>query len=242
MPSMLKSVLNQFHVYQHFLKQRQKYVAQTALPDNIAEFLTTAPPEIDDLVTMHDYLVVDFETTGMDADQHSVLSLGWVAINNYTIELDSARHIYVESPEGIMAETAIINHIVPEMLQNGVSLDNAMSQLFSASKDRILIAHGSMIEAAFVEKYLSTHYGVQNLPIMWLDTLAIEKAMANAVSKDTETDVRLSETRARYGLPEYNGHDALIDAIATAELFLAQSTRLFHKQYPCIGKLFRLSQ
>lgn len=99
-----------------------------------------------------------------------------------------------------------------------------------------------MIEAAFVDEYLTQKYGVSDLPVMWLDTLAIEKSMALAVNKDAEIDVRLSETRKRYGLPEYNGHEALIDAIATAELFLAQSTRLFNKQHPCIGKLYRLSQ
>ncbi|GAL25248.1 DNA polymerase III epsilon subunit [Vibrio variabilis] len=66
--------------------------------------------------------------------------------------------------------------------------------------------------------------------------------MAVAVNKEADIDVRLSETRERYGLPEYNGHEALIDAIATAELFLAQSNRLYNKGHPSIGKLYRLSQ
>src|SRR5690554_8219328 len=34
--------------------------------------------------------------------------------------------------------------------------------------------------------------------------------------------IRLPDSRIRYGLPHYAGHNALIDAIATAELFQAQ--------------------
>ena len=33
---------------------------------------------------------------------------------------------------------------------------------------------------------------------------------------------RLGAARQRYGLPEYRAHDALTDALAAAELFLAQ--------------------
>ncbi len=46
---------------------------------------------------------------------------------------------------------------------------------------------------------------------------------------------------ARYGLPEYNGHNALADAVATAELLLAQKTRITPQGKTTIGTLYRLS-
>ncbi len=242
MAGVLKSVMNQFHVYNHYLKQRQRYLANQKIPNELRNLLSEQPPRMEVLATEVEYLVLDFETTGLDANSDTILSLGWVEIANFTVNVASAKQLFIESPNEVKAETAVINHIMPEMLQDGISLDSAMTQLFQAAKNKILIAHGSMIEAAFVDEYLTQKYGVSDLPVMWLDTLAIEKSMALAVNKDAEVDVRLSETRKRYGLPEYNGHEALIDAIATAELFLAQSTRLFNKQHPCIGKLYRLSQ
>ncbi|MGR5096566.1 3'-5' exonuclease [Vibrio maritimus] len=242
MVGILKQVMNQFHVYNHYLKEREKYLGDNSVPKEVLSILSESAPDMDTDSSSLQYLVVDFETTGIDAKGNSILSMGWVEVSNLTINVHTARQLFIETPDKVKAETAIINHIVPEMLQNGVSLDSAMWQLFEAAKNKVLIAHGAMIESEFVNEYLHEKYGINGLPVMWLDTLAMEKAMAVAVNKEADIDVRLSETRERYGLPEYNGHEALIDAIATAELFLAQSNRLYNKGHPSIGKLYRLSQ
>lgn len=242
MVKLLGNIMNQFHVYQHFVRSRERYMARQDLPQNLQVYLTSHLPDIEDEATKLDYLVLDFETTGLDAETNTILSMGWVEISNYNINLQTATQVFIESPETVKAETAVINHIVPEMLKDGISLDQAMEMLFAASRGKVLIAHGCVIESAFVRRYLQQRYAMGDLPVMWFDTLAIEKAMARAINKESNIDVRLSETRQRYGLPEYNGHDALIDAIATAELFLAQAQRLFHKQHPCVGKLYRMSQ
>ena len=39
-------------------------------------------------------------------------------------------------------------------------------------------------------------------------------------------ELRLWRARRRYGLPRYRAHDALIDALACAELYLAQTAEL----------------
>jgi DNA polymerase-3 subunit epsilon len=49
--------------------------------------------------------------------------------------------------------------------------------------------------------------------------------------------IRLADSRTRYGLPHYAGHNALIDAIATAELFQAQVQHHFGTDTP-IGDLW----
>ena len=42
--------------------------------------------------------------------------------------------------------------------------------------------------------------------------------------------IRLADSRQRYGLPHYAAHNALIDAIATAELLQAQVLHHFGPQ------------
>jgi DNA polymerase-3 subunit epsilon len=49
--------------------------------------------------------------------------------------------------------------------------------------------------------------------------------------------IRLGDSRRRYGLPAYQGHHALRDAIATAELFQAQVAWRFSRQTP-LGRLW----
>ena len=41
---------------------------------------------------------------------------------------------------------------------------------------------------------------------------------------------RLDDCRERYGLPRYGAHNALTDAIATAELWLAQMSHMQKKE------------
>ena len=49
--------------------------------------------------------------------------------------------------------------------------------------------------------------------------------------------IRLADSRGRYGLPHYSSHDALVDALATAELFMAQIRHHFSPETP-IGDLW----
>ena len=56
-----------------------------------------------------------------------------------------------------------------------------------------------------------------------LDTLAIEKKrMLRRQQPLVANQLRLFNLREQYGLPRYKAHNALEDAIATAELFLVQ--------------------
>ncbi|MCP1328190.1 3'-5' exonuclease, partial [Halomonas sp. 707D4] len=44
--------------------------------------------------------------------------------------------------------------------------------------------------------------------------------------------IRLDASRQRYGLPSYQGHHALTDALATAELFQAQVAYHYSPETP----------
>ena len=242
MKKSIKKLHRYFHVYQSFLRKRNNYLNKWSLPDCLINYINEQHPDIDSHATELDYIVVDFETTGLNSIKDHILSVGWVEIHNGIIDLNHARHFFVNSPDTVQAETAVINHILPEMLQNGTSLKQALDALFTASKNKVLVAHNSAIEANFIDLYLETHFGVKGFPVLWLDTMVIERSIESAITKNSEVDVRLCTSRKRYGLPEYDNHDALIDAISTAELFMAQIARLFHKKPPSIGKLTKLSR
>jgi len=49
--------------------------------------------------------------------------------------------------------------------------------------------------------------------------------------------IRLDDSRQRYGLPTYSAHHAKVDAMATAELFLAQVAR-HYSPTTAIGQLW----
>ena len=65
-------------------------------------------------------------------------------------------------------------------------------------------------------------YGISpDFPV--IDTMKIARQWFERRNKEiSQGDLRLFNLRKRYGLPSYQAHNALSDAIATAELLQAQ--------------------
>ena len=87
---------------------------------------------------------------------------------------------------------------------------------------KVLIAHYQKIEYAFLQQVCQSLYS-SGLPMIMLDTLDIEKKkLEKSHQPIVANQLRLFKLRDKYKLPRYNAHNAMEDAIATAELFLAQ--------------------
>ena len=190
------------------------------------------------------FLVVDFETTGFEPAKNDIISIGWVEIVNMQIDLGCKQHYYIRNSQDINHETAVINQIVPQMIQNdGVPLEQVINALLNASKGKILVVHGKVIEKNFLDFYAQKFLGLPELPLMWVDTMKIEewktaKTGGNTISQDN----RLSAVRKRYNLPQYTAHNALVDSVASAELLLAQIAHMYRDRQVTLETLYEMSQ
>ncbi|UPW20375.1 exonuclease domain-containing protein [Agarivorans sp. TSD2052] len=208
-------------------REREKLLTNISLAPCLRDVLSHPIPQAGTPLAELEFLVFDIETTGLNAAVDNILSVGYVTLKQSVIDLKSAKHFYVSSQQSVKAETAVINHIVPEMLQDGLAIDEVMNHLFAAMCGKVLVVHGSSVEKQFIERYVRQRYFCERLPLLWLDTLTLEKSLIANANHQKNGDYRLASVRSRYGLPEYNAHSALIDAIATAELFMAQTKRIF---------------
>ena len=217
----MHSILDYFHPLNKLKRQRESYLANHSLPANLKALLSAPLPSLSDPILALEYLSLDFETTGFDAEVDSLLSVGYLPMSEQTLLLNKAVETLINGGEKISAETAVINHIMPEMLAQGSPLTVVMDDLIDALIGKVIIVHGSMIEQDFLNKYIALHYKLPPLPLLWVDTLRIEKSLNIHKSNIGTADFRLASIRARHGLPEYASHGALVDALATGELYLA---------------------
>jgi len=218
----MRAILNHFHSLNQLKRQRDIYLAEHhPLPEHIKALLLAPLPSLDDDIIGLDYLSLDFETTGFEAGKDTLLSVGYLPMINQQLLLNEAVEMLIQSTEGIKAETAIINHIVPEMLEQGLPLETVMDKMLQAMIGKIIIVHGSMIEKKFLNQYIEQRYDLPPLPLLWVDTLSIEKSLSIYKGNIGASDFRLSSIRERHGLPEYSAHGALVDALATGELYIA---------------------
>lgn len=167
------------------------------------------------------FFVVDTETSGLTTAQGELLSIGWVNIENGKIPLKTAQHFLIENQLGV-GQSAVIHQIRDCELQNATPPQDIADGFLLAAKGKVLVFHHAPMDMGFINDACRRFYGAPLLmPIV--DTLMLEKQKLQSRQQSLQNGVlTLSQCRSRYGLPTYPAHNALSDALATAELLLAQ--------------------
>ena len=165
-----------------------------------------------------EFVAVDCEMTGLDARADALLSLGWVGLDRSGIQLPSARHcpVYTERPVG---ESATIHGLLNRDLRAAARPSAVLRDFIDAVQGKVLIFHHAPLDLAFLQAVALRLYRCP-LRFGYVDTLQIERRKLAAANRDLP--LNLAACRARYNLPACPQHNALSDARATAELFLAQ--------------------
>ncbi|MGL4823612.1 MAG: exonuclease domain-containing protein [Plesiomonas shigelloides] len=112
--------------------RREHFLTSQALQPLVHQFFLPPLPASDADPWSLDMLVLDMETTGLDAQQDSVLSLGMVPIRAGMVQLGQSQHLYLDACAQVRADTAVINHILPQTLQQGMSASLALMHLLTA--------------------------------------------------------------------------------------------------------------
>jgi DNA polymerase-3 subunit epsilon len=174
-------------------------------------------------------IALDFETTGLDAQRDHVIAAGWVLIRGDRIVMASARELRVRGggADGV-GQSAVIHGIFDSDLDEADSIDAMVGQLLPELAGRAIVAHAATIERGFLAALLRRMGGVP-VPNPFVDTMALERHLVEAAGgsvRELHSDLTLDACRTRRGLPDHLQHSAGADAIACAELLLAQLAQL----------------
>lgn len=179
-------------------------------------------------------LAVDLETTGLDPAHDRIVSLGFVPVDGTSIVLGGARQVVVRGDgdeQGGVGQSAAVHGLTDDAVAAGVELAEALDLLLEALIGRVLLAHHAAIEQGFLDVACRRVHG-QPLPTLAVDTMALEHRLVTTSwqpgwdREPPQGSLRLPAARERHGLPRYRSHDALTDALACAELYLAQVAEL----------------
>jgi len=193
------------------------------IPDGpLHDFLSVPFPALDTPIAQLPILAVDFETTGLDAKVDKLLSVGFVLMEQEQIKLNTSYHQIIKTKKQLEESNVIIHQITDAQKEQGQPLRTVVEQLLKALAGKVMLVHFARIERQFLQQACIELYGVApDFPI--IDTLVVAKRQLDKrdVAYDP-SELRLSNLRHQYKLPDHHGHNALNDAIATAELLLAQ--------------------
>ncbi len=188
----------------------------------LADYLSIPFVCPDESVGQVEFLALDFEATGLDIDRDEILSVGYTVVRNMKVLLAESAHFLVRPIQDIPEQTAVLHGILDDRSAQGVDLAEAVERILAVLKGRVLLAHHGAIETGFLNKACKQLYGC-GVVFPLVDTFAIEyRSLQRRGVTPSNTGLRLANLRNKYGLPRYPVHNALSDALATAELFLAQ--------------------
>lgn len=193
------------------------------------------PPDI--TMEQADFVAVDIETTGLNAEQDDIISIGLVPFNAQRIFLAQARHWLVRT-RNLTSESVVVHRITHSDIAEAPSLRSTLSDVLPCLQGRQVVVHYRYMEREFFRQALS---GLLNATWLFpvIDTLELEavylkdrQSIVAKLMKQTLPSLRLPTVRERYHLPAYENHNALTDALATAEVMQAQIAKLNLKEKP----------
>ena len=144
--------------------------------------------------------------------------------------LAGAQEVLVRPPPGIdVGASATVHRLTDDAVAAAPTLGDVLPDLLAALEARVLLAHHAPIELGFLKRAAREAYGAR-LPLTAVDTMALQHQLVLGQHAEISPgSLRLNEARQHFGLPRYPAHRALIDAVATGELLLAQVAELEHR-------------
>lgn len=201
---------------------KRKRLLRKAPEGVLKDYLSVPFPDPKAALNQIPILSLDFETTGLDIKKDQILSVGHILIEGFEIQLSSAYHQVIKTQGHLKEEAVIIHQITDDMKSQGEGVETVIEQLLQVMAGKVLLVHFAHIEKHFLQHICKQLYGMAPVfPI--IDTLVLaRKRLDQRTALYSPNDLRLFNLRESYNLPRYKAHNALSDALATAELFLAE--------------------
>lgn len=184
------------------------------------------------------FVALDFETTGLNSKTDDIVSVGLVPFTLARIYCKQSKHWVVQPRRNLSESSIVIHGITHNDVDNAPDFDNIIAPLLDALRSKVIVVHYAAIERGFFNSALLLRLK-ERIEFMVVDTMELErralKAKQGLIGQLFNTklgSLRLNDCRKRYSLPAYEGHHALTDALATAELLQAQLRHHYTEETP----------
>jgi DNA polymerase III subunit epsilon len=168
------------------------------------------------------YCALDLELTGLDPKRDEIISFGAVPIEDGRVQLSAAVTGLVR-PTGASSGDAIRVHgLRAADVADAPPLEVAIDPLLGVMAGRIPVVHVSAVERRFLRPALR-RVGLR-LRRPMIDTNVLGAVWLSERDPREPRELSLSDLAGVLGLPVHHPHDALGDALTTAQVFIALAT------------------
>lgn len=182
------------------------------------------------------WTVVDTETSGLDAARDRLLSVGAVDVRGGRVRPDASFHCTIRQDLASAPENIALHGIGGDAQRGGDPAARALPAFSAFLHDGIPVA----FNAAFDHQVLRNVMRPLGLRLQsrWLDLALLAPALEPGRAPGRRS---LDDWLELWGIRASPRHDALADALATAELFLALREKALRQGCRTDRDLFRLA-
>ncbi|ATW24579.1 exonuclease domain-containing protein [Candidatus Formimonas warabiya] len=170
----------------------------------------------------NDFVVLDFETTGLSATDDKIIEIAAVRYINYE-EIDSFTTL-VNPGIPIPAGATEVNHITDEMVRHAPRIGDVLPDLIKFIGESIIIAHNASFDMGFFKWNAAQSGGEISNPV--IDTLSVSRKMFPELHNH-----KLGTVVEHLGISINNAHRALNDAKATGQIMI-HCLRTLEREHP----------
>ena len=163
------------------------------------------------------WVVIDCETSGLDAKRDRLLSVGAMVVSGRRIHLSDAFGAVIGQLRPSPNENIAIHGIGGDAQVAGRPAEEALRELVEFVGDGVPAAFHAPFDAEILSRALK-EAGMPQLPRRWLDLAQLAPMLLPRAFKNSPAS--LEDWLARFGIAPVGRHSALGDALTTAQLLL----------------------
>ena len=184
--------------------------------ERLATWQALPVPRQDQPVSASRYVVVDVETSGLNTAKDHLIAIGAVAVTHGRIQLSDSLEIVLQQTEASEKDNILIHGIGGTVQREGVPPADALLTFLEYLGKDPLIAFHVAFDQAMINRALKQFLGLK-FEHDWADLAYVAPALHPRIARHTRA---LDDWMRLFGISNYARHNALADALATAELFL----------------------
>jgi DNA polymerase III subunit epsilon len=198
-------------------------------------------PEVERTAAFDDtrFVVVDVETTGLNLLTDTLISIGAVAVVNGRIALGDSFSVVLQQRESSRKENILIHGISGSAQREGVLPADALLAFLEFVGKSPLVAFHVAFDETMIRRAMRQYLGI-SFKRLWLDLAYVLPALYPDLMRSHRA---LDEWAGHFDIRNDDRHNALADALVTAELLLVAiaQARLAHetRNYDGLRKLER---
>jgi DNA polymerase-3 subunit epsilon len=172
------------------------------------------------------YWALDVETGGLEPGRDPIIAVGMVPVRQGRIRFGEAFRSFVRPAPGaaIAPDSVRAHQLVLGEVRDAPEIEQVLPEIDRRLSEGVLLVHHRTVDVPFLRRaYRRAGMRWPSPPVVDTVDLLVKLAHRRRFRSPmlaSEVAVNLGTARAAHGLPPYQAHDALTDALATAELFL----------------------